>query len=279
MLLSDTDAKGHLTFRLYDVLTGKDIWSQEYAANARVMQSEDASFSGVVEPDGTVRILDIRNGKEAMKAKMDPKFLDKVNAVHLLYDGRYFFVACSTPTDPAMAPWGGVMSNLYPGTGLRALPINGELYAFDAQTGKTKWHNPLLNQMIVLDHFADMPIVLATSRYNRWMNIGAQRQVQQAVVLEAINKTSGKFAYKSADNQMLNTQQFHELKLDPKKGIIELTNFNTKITFTATDEALPEKKTDPMPEKNTTPGPRKTGPGLEKNLPPLPTMPPPPRKP
>jgi outer membrane protein assembly factor BamB len=48
MLLSDTDAKGQMTFRLYDVLAGKDLWSTTYAANSRVMQSEDANFGGVV---------------------------------------------------------------------------------------------------------------------------------------------------------------------------------------------------------------------------------------
>ena len=58
-----------------------------------------------------------------------------------------------SPTDPNLL-LGGVQTNLMPGTGLRSLPINGELYCFEAATGKRKWHVPLVNQMLVLDHFA-----------------------------------------------------------------------------------------------------------------------------
>ncbi len=267
LLLSETDAKGQLTYRLYDVLTGKDLWTTTYAPNSKVLQSEDADFGGVVEPDGVVRVIDIRNGKESLKAKMDPKFLEKVTSVHLLTDGHYFFVACNGPTDPALNPWGGVQTNLMPGTGLRALPVNGEVYCFDAQTGKTKWHCPLLNEMIVLDHFADMPVLMATSRYNRWMNgPGGARQVQQIVQLEAIVKASGKYVYKQ-ENQ--NWQQFHAMNLDPKKGAIELVNYTSKITVTATNDPLPEKKgTEPTPESNPNSNPVPDGRNTTPRLPP-----------
>jgi hypothetical protein len=269
LLLSDTNAKGELTYRLYDVVAGKDRWTETYAANSRVMQSEDPNFGGVIEPNGTVRIVDIRNGKEAMKAKMDPQFLEKVNSVHLLSDGQYFVVACNGPTDPALNPWGGVQTNLMPGTGLRALTVNGEVYCFEAQTGKTKWHSPLLNQMIVLDHFAEMPVVLATSRYNRMVNVGPGRQVQQVVILEAITKANGKYVFKQENQQW---QQFHDISVDAKKGTITLVNYNSKITFTATNDAPADKKSDPGTEK-------KSDPGTEKKSDPVPDkkpIPPPP---
>src|SRR5207249_4657783 len=103
---------------------------------------------------------------------------------------------------------------------------NGEIYCFETATGKRKWHVALLNQMIVLDHFADMPIILATARYNQWVNLGAQRRVQNTVVLQSISKSSGKFVY---DNKNPSWQQFHSLNLDHRKGTIELVNHNAKI--------------------------------------------------
>ena len=233
LLLSETDVKGQLAYRLYDVLTGKDAWTATFPANSLVLKSEDENFGGVVEPDGTVRVFDVRTGKEAMKAPMDPKYLDKVHSVHLLYDGQYFFVACNGPTDPNVNPWGGVQTNLMPATGLRALPVNGEVYCFEAATGKRKWHVPLPNQMIVLDHFAEMPILLATSRYQNWANAGGGRQVQNTVLLESIAKSSGKFVYQ---NRNPTWAQFHALNLDPRKGTIELVNHNKKIVFTVTNE-------------------------------------------
>ena len=238
LLLSENDGKGQMTYRLYDVLTGKDVWTASYPANSVVLKSEDPNFGGIVEPDGTVRVTDIRTGKEAMKAKMDPKYLEKMNSVHLLYDGQYFLVACTGPTDPNQNPW-GIMTNLVPNTGIRALTVNGEVYCFDAQTGRTKWHNPLLNQQIILDHFAEMPVVLATSRYGKWMQIGAGRQPQQVVALESIVKASGKYVFKQ-ENQ--NWPQFHALNLDPKKGTIELVGYTSKIVHTVTNDPPSDKK-------------------------------------
>jgi outer membrane protein assembly factor BamB/tetratricopeptide (TPR) repeat protein len=238
LLLSETDGKGQLTYRLYDVLTGEDLWSTSYPANSTVLKSEDPNFGGVIEPDGTVRVTDIRTGKEAMKAKMDPKFLEKMASVHLLYDGQYFVVACNGQLDPNKNPW-GVQTNLLPGTGMRGLPVNGEVYCFDAQTGRTKWHSPLMNQQIVLDHFGDMPILLATSRYNGWVQVGAGRQVQQIVPVEAIAKASGKYVYKQESQ---NGPQFHGLNLDPKKGTIEFVSWQSKVVIHVSNDAPEEKK-------------------------------------
>jgi outer membrane protein assembly factor BamB/tetratricopeptide (TPR) repeat protein len=239
LLLSENDGKGQMTYRLYDVLTGKDVWTASYAANSVVLKSEEPNFGGVVEPDGTVRVTDVRTGKEAMKAKMDPKFLEKMVSVHLLYDGQYFFVACNGPIDPNQNPWGGVQTNLVPNTGMRALSVNGEVYAFDAQTGKTKWHTPMPNQQIILEHFADMPVVLATSRYGKWVQVGAGKQPQQVVALESIVKSNGKYVFKGENQQW---PQFHALNLDPKKGTIELVGYTTKLVHTVSNDPPPEKK-------------------------------------
>src|SRR5205085_685114 len=98
LLVSETDAKGAPTLRLYDIRSGKDLWKEKFAANSRVLQSEDPKLTGVVEPDGRVRVFDLRTRSEVLNAKMsDPHHLDKVTSVHLLADGRYFYVTCNEP--------------------------------------------------------------------------------------------------------------------------------------------------------------------------------------
>src|SRR5262249_22159551 len=99
LLLSETSAKGELTYRLYDVLTGENLWSATYPAKAIALKSEDENIGGVVSADGSVRVIDLRNGKEAMKAQMDPKHLEKAVSVHLLRDEQHFFVVCNGPLD------------------------------------------------------------------------------------------------------------------------------------------------------------------------------------
>jgi outer membrane protein assembly factor BamB len=227
ILLSDSDAKSGLTMRLYDVPTGKDLWKQEFPANSTVLQSEDHNLAGVIEPDGKLKVYDLRAGKEILSNQVDPKHLDKVKDVHLLSDGKYAYVAFNGQVDPALMPWGGVQPNMMPGMGFRSVPVNGELYSFNLATGKREWHNPVPNQMIVLEHFNDLPIVLFTSRYNKMVAVGAGRNVINVVAAGSIEKRTGKFKYNNEN--LPNQQNFHALNVDAKNGKIELISWQMKL--------------------------------------------------
>src|SRR5262249_15445827 len=58
ILVRDTDAKGTLTLRIYDVLHGKDLWKESFPAGALLMDSEDPRLVGVALPGGTVKVID-----------------------------------------------------------------------------------------------------------------------------------------------------------------------------------------------------------------------------
>src|SRR5205823_3241945 len=147
LLLSETGERNEVVLRLYDVLTGKDLWKQSFAPGSTRLRSEDEGLAGVVEPDGTVRVVNLDTAREVLKSKMDPKHLEKVQSVHLLADPWNIYVACNGPVDPNLMPWGGVQTNLLVGSGLRGLPVNGQVYAFGRATGKLRWRNLAANQM------------------------------------------------------------------------------------------------------------------------------------
>ena len=125
------------TLRLYDPLTGKDLWKQAFAAKSYVLQSEDGDLTGVVEPDGQVRVVDLTTRKEVLTpdSKMDPKYLEKDAVITVLGDAADVYIAPNNP-EPATTR---VNTNLMPGTGLRGLNVNGELYAFRRGNGKLHW--------------------------------------------------------------------------------------------------------------------------------------------
>jgi outer membrane protein assembly factor BamB len=232
ILLSDTDDKNHAVLRLYDPLEAKDVWKETFPANSVVLRSETPHLAGMVEPDGKVRVYDLRTQKQVLNGKMDPKDLEKAQTVHLLSDHKDLYVAVTKQPDPNLAQFGGVQPNLMQGTGLRSLPVNGEFYAFDGATGKVKWHNPAINEMLVMDQFQEMPIVLFTARYGQWVINGPNRMHQQVVSLAAIDKRTGKRLYDDEGNKkLLNTSQFHAVNMDVKAGKIELISQNLKITF------------------------------------------------
>jgi outer membrane protein assembly factor BamB len=257
ILLSDSDPKGGITMRLYDVPTGKDLWKQDFPANSTVLQSEDRNLAGILESDGKLKVYDLQAGKEILSNKVDPKFMDKVKDVHLLSDGKYVYVAFNGQVDPNLMPWGGVQQNMMPGLGFRSVPVNGELYAFELATGKMKWHNPVLNQMIVLEHFQDLPIVLFTSRYNKMVAVGAGRNVINVVAAGSIEKRTGKFKFNNEN--LPNGQNFHALNVDPKNGRIELVSWQMKVIHHLNSDGTKQGLSSPSSYPQPTPGFRGRG--------------------
>jgi hypothetical protein len=165
----------------------------------------------------------------ALKAKVNPEHLKDVNVVRLLADRDNVYVACVKPTDKDITAFGGVRSNLVPGSGLRDVPVNGELYAFARGSGKAIWHAAMPDQMLVLNRFEELPVLLFTSTYQKWVVNGAARHVKQVTGAHAVEKKTGKRLY--ANDSLPNGTQFHTLAVDAAKGRVDLVGYQRKVTF------------------------------------------------
>ncbi len=64
LLLSEKDDKDAATLRLYDIVSGADVWKQKFRRGAIVLHSEDAHFTGVIEPNGEVHVVDLRRARK-----------------------------------------------------------------------------------------------------------------------------------------------------------------------------------------------------------------------
>jgi tetratricopeptide (TPR) repeat protein len=231
ILASETDAKNQLHVRIYDVLAGKDLWKETFPAGSVLTKSEDPRLVGVIETTGDIHVIDLNTQKEVMKAKLDdPKHIDKAQAVYLLSDHDNIYLAINGPPDPNVVPWSGVQSNLLPGTGMQAVPVNGELYCFSQATGKRRWIVNSRNQMLVTSRFEEMPLVLLTSRFMEWVGGPAVRNQVNVSYCQAFDKKSGKWVY---DNKTVPPgMYFHDLNIDNRTGKVELTGYQLKVTFT-----------------------------------------------
>jgi outer membrane protein assembly factor BamB len=224
ILVSDTDDKNALNMRIYDVLTGKDLWRQKFAAGATVLRSEDPRLAGAVEPNGTVRVVDLTTGKIVLNTKLrDPAHLAKAKAVYLVADPEHVFLAIDGPTSPDVQ--GPLMSNLMSGTGLRSVPVSGHIYCFNRDKGTFRWYAPVLNQMLVLANFAESPVVLLTGRFNKRV---AFNFISHAAA-EAFDKRTGKMVYK--DDNLPQYMYFHAVQLDPRTGKLDLVGAQLKLSF------------------------------------------------
>jgi outer membrane protein assembly factor BamB len=240
-LLLSEKTKSELVLRYYDVQTGKDHWKRSFSPDSIVLQSEDADLLGVAEPSKQARVtvLNLQTQKEVLRTKLDdPKDLEKAQAVYLLSDAERFYVAIHRPSDPNVNPWGGPWPNLV--NGIRCVPVNGKVYAFGRETGKREWKGEAQNQMLVLDQFKDLPILLFSARSQELVNVGGfNRGNNMASSTRSYEKRTGKLIYdkRVPTNQ---TPQFYALVSNVAAGTVELVGLNMKIVHYL-DNNAPEK--------------------------------------
>ena len=251
LLVQEPVPTGGLNVRHYDVATGKDLWSETFPAGSVVTKTEDPNLVSVLTAsDGKLRVFDLRTRKEVLSVTLRPTDLLNMHSATVLADGTYFFVAINGPFDQQ---GGAAQSGLLANTGMQSVPVNGQLYCFVAATGKMKWYNPTENQMIVLDYFRELPIILMTSRYNKRV-AGPGSQFVNVVAVKSIDKLTGKRVYdKNSDNtdaanggMALPQQNFHALIVDVRAGKVELISSQAKITHQLASEG--EVSLQPRPK-------------------------------
>jgi hypothetical protein len=242
ILASENDATGALTLRLYDPLTGKDLWRQTFPARAQVLHSEEPTLTGAVEADGKVHVLDAHTGKAVMETEkgfdigvartgMDPAHLNNLQSVGLLADAARIYLACNANPDAAAVQPGTLQSNLTPERGMRALPVNGMIYVYDRRSGEFKYWIQAPHQTVTLDRFEEMPMLLLTSRYFKPFNGGRGGIMQPTVAAMIVDKEFGKTLYVDKPEMQNPNQsmQFHTLQVNAREGYIDLVSQSKRL--------------------------------------------------
>jgi hypothetical protein len=111
------------------------------------MKSEDPDLVGVVENGSKVRVVSIKDRKEAFTANMEGAGAGDAVAVRLLRDPYGYYVAVQGTNDPEVQ---SVQPNLLTNIGLRALPVNGKVFCFKPD-GTRVWEDDVKNEMLVLE--------------------------------------------------------------------------------------------------------------------------------
>ncbi|HET6572903.1 MAG TPA: PQQ-binding-like beta-propeller repeat protein [Fimbriiglobus sp.] len=232
VLLCEGD-KGR-TLRLYDPLTGKDVWKKAYPAPGSVLlKTTDPESTGVLAPDGTFEVLATRTGQSLFKGAVDPGRVDDhmqtaagvmaVTEPLLLADADRYYLFLNRPPEPGAGPV------VYGYTMIRSEPVNGVAYAFDKATGKRLWFHPVFrNQLVLLDRFDELPCIVAAAQV-RDKDTGLQQY--RVVVLD---KQSGKLRYNKGHDQ---NGFFMTVTPDPKTRAVEFFRYNLRLRIVPDDGA------------------------------------------
>jgi outer membrane protein assembly factor BamB len=239
LLVSEPAANGSMTLRLYDVFTGKDLWKKAVAANSIMLRSELPNLAGVVEPDGALTVLDLATNQEVFHAQVKTSHLPKVNDGLLLADAKQYYVILNFPTEANAGPFDNLGS-------LRAEKINGTIYAFNSASGKVNWYLQVFHQKLLLEQFADMPMLVFSAIYNQSVNV--PNSYTRVTGTLSVDKRTGKRLYdkEQAAGYPTSVPQtpFHGLRIDRQNGVIDLISNNACLrhTVSAPGAKVPSKE-------------------------------------
>ena len=232
MLASGTGDQPRV-LRLYDLATGKDVWKKEFDAKAVPISSPlNPDWTGFISPDGTAEVFSVRTGQSIANLKLagkdrDANLKDCVGAQILADADRYYLIL---DRDPNAAAANGLRPvPIYNNYMLRSQQVNGPIYAFDRGSNRQLWMyaDVLEHQWLVLEQFADLPVLIAAAPMMTQNNA----YTHPVVVIE---KQRGRLIFNKS--VQYNGNFFQNLTVDHKNRTITMNRFDTRI-YISPDEA------------------------------------------
>jgi outer membrane protein assembly factor BamB len=245
LLLKDPDAAGPLNgsvFRLYDPLTGKDRWTKKVGGITVTLNSHEPSLFGWIEQGGQVQVVDVATGKEVAVGQVDPTQVAGTPEVHLLADDTFAYIAFNLPNNNNPMQGGRTIQPY--GLMMRNINVHGPLLAFNRVTGKEAWKAEVPPQLLILDQFADMPIILCAS-WQRTFN-GANPNQGRFMDVNSVLALDKRNGVKVFAEEVQFRSQFHSLIVDKAAGRVELLSYNYKIVFNLADGATASQPVNPV---------------------------------
>src|SRR5262249_55646824 len=131
-------------------------------------------------------------------------------------------------------------------SGLRCAPVNGWFIALHRHAGDRQggdkivtwkagdfhWHSytPLQNQLIILEQFDQLPVILLSARHNELAN-GAATSSRWVSNTKSINKRTGKMVFDLGPRPASPAPQFTAFLMDLKNGAINMIGYAANNTL------------------------------------------------
>ncbi len=232
------DNKKNKIARLHDMKSGKDIWSKELDPKAIVLKADNVKRFGYVSSKGEIVIFQAETGEELSRLQIDAdkvaEHLKEVNEAILLEDNNSYYIILNRPEKNG---------NTYPSfiATMRYCTANGSMYCFNKNSKKRLWYTnkQLENQLILLDQFKDIPVLIAASNFNQVVGGAFMGQFTNVAILD---KQSGKYLAKKS---LQSAGQFTALVNNPKDQIITFWRHDIRFKLTP-------KKPQENPKEQTT---------------------------
>lgn len=233
--------------RLTEAVAMRDIWVRDLPPETIMVSTSGESFTAIIGPDGTLRVVDLASGKETLVARLDPRHT-KDSAPFAVSDAARVYIGLHKQPEAAAQ----VQSAFIPASGINTRTLNGELYAIEKATGKMAWRANCHLQSLVLENLPMLPVIVMASRSNKPIPNNPAARILQTTI-RTYDKRTGKLLFeKDASNQ----QVLQSMRIDTRKGTLELVTSQNTITHQVVEEpgaAAPPIRDQALPGGGTRP--------------------------
>lgn len=216
-VLSATNG-GKTALRLYDPVGGRDLWALEFPKGTLVSMLERDRMA-VLEADGKFSLLELRTGEKALLATLSQDELKGHHEVFALADNVSVYLIVNR----------GANQNYY-SEQVPFVRANGQVLAFDIETHRQRWKQPIQAQNLMLERMAFSPYLVFSSR--RYESKGKLHF--WSLHLVAIDKVSGA---KLLDEKTPAQPGFNSVTVSAADRYVELRSYNERVRLYPEDKA------------------------------------------
>jgi hypothetical protein len=201
----------------------KPVWQREYAAGAHLWLI-DGEEAAVLDAEGNLEIVALPGGAKVLKAQVDPQ--PKLEGIYVQrWSGGYVLAAKEPVVQNQM-----FFGNPYGTVGM--IPVSGQVFGIDRQSGKKLWSAKLDNQAVKWNQPSDLPVLAFFNFVQKVEN----NQVRASMELVCLDKRNGRILHQK---KLSNNQSYYlEVAADPEKATVEVRSGlgTAKMTFTGDPE-------------------------------------------
>lgn len=210
------EERGKTRLRIWDPLTARHIFDREIHPAAYSTTSSDTELL-VLAPDGELLVIDVPAGKVRQTSHLEREEVRGITYLKAFRSDGRLFVNVQRPESARDR-----FFSFYAGDAFgRTEHIRGELYAFDAATGRRLWSRKFPQRTVLLPRSGEFPFLVMVCRIR-----DRRGGTRAALLVEAVDAETG-MTLGRRDNLL--PERILHVSFDPRKDAVELRGIQNRI--------------------------------------------------
>ncbi len=215
--------------KLVDPWAEQDVWSQSFDADSETCLV-DHELVAVMQRSGNFRLMNIRDGSAVIDTQLEPDA--RLASIRVdRFNDQYLLMAGSPPLFSSKA------DSVKPLDGSKE-EFTGHIYAFDRNTGRSMWENPvfLYRRGLVTSQARDLPVLTFAESHTKQRKPGRSSRSVSVSVL-CLDRRTGRPVFEK--DGLSQNDSVVRANGDPHDNTVTLSLRTTNYQLKFTEKPLP----------------------------------------